>query len=363
MSRYSFILNNYVRPTFIKTNESSCNCSYINDDTLLSCWRNFTFIDFNYRQQYKNIIGRHIWFNNTLWSDSNLFKIDNQNNLKFIKSFTKTNNHNLISTGCEDFRIIKWLDKTYALYSKIISPFSVYDEHFCEIDENYNIKNDVVIKTPNKIEKNWQPIENKPFECVYSYKPFKTINLKTKNYTEYKNNICDLNYRGSTQVVPYKDKNICIVHLRNESDKYHYYTHYFVIFDKNMNLLKITKPFSFMGADIEFCTYMKNKNNTLEILMSVNDQLSFKYDIPENIVDDILMESLNNNALNNFLYDDLYYKAKMNNNIITAICLATYTNNKNIISESIILNYKTQLAKIKKEVLQKILLKKYYAIK
>lgn len=356
MGNYYFILSNYVKPTFIKTNDSSCNCSYIDDNTLLSCWRNFTFIDFKYRQKYRNLIGKHIWFNETLWSDSKIF---DTNTMKTIKYFTKTNNHNLRSSGCEDFRIIKWLDKTYALYSKIITPFSVYDEHFCEIDEKYNIQNDVTIKTQNKIEKNWQPIENKPFECVYSYKPFKTINLKTKLFTEFKNNVCELNYRGSTQVVQYKDKNICIVHLRNETNNYHYYTHYFVVFDKNMNLLKITKPFSFMGADIEFCTYLKNKNNVLEILMSVNDQLSFKYEITENIIDLILNDKLDNSIISNSLYEDLYYNAKENNNTLTAICLATFTQNKNIISEAIILNYKCSLSKIKKEVLQKILMEKF----
>ena len=359
MSKHSFILSNYVKPSFIQTDESSCNCSYIDDNTLLSCWRNFTFIDFKYRQQYSKIIGKHIWFNDSLWSDSKLLKIDDKNKTKLLKYFTKTNNHKLRSSGCEDFRIIHWENKTYALYSKIITPFSVYDEHFCEIDKNYNIINDITIKTQNKIEKNWQPIENIPFECVYSYKPFKTINLKTKNYTEYKNNVCSLNYRGSTQVVSYKDKNICIVHLRNETDKYHYYTHYFVIFDNKMNLLKITKPFSFMGADIEFCTYIKNKNNILELLMSVNDQLSFKYEIPEDIVDNILAEELNNNSVNNTLYDELFKYAIANKNIDTAICLATYSNNKDIISNAIIMNHNSNLSSTKKNVLQKILLEKY----
>lgn len=359
MSNFKFILSNYVKPEFIKTNDSSCNCSLIDDKTLLTCWRNFTFINFKYRKKYQHIIGRHIWFNDTLWSDSKLYDFESLSPIKFL---TKTDNHKLVSSGCEDFRIIKWNGKNYALYSKIMQPFAVYDEHFCEIDENLNIKNDITFKTKNKIEKNWQPIEDMPFTCVYSYKPFTLINLSNKQFI-FKQNNFDLNYRGSTQVINYKDKKICIVHLRNETENYHYYTHYFVVFDKNMNLLKITKPFSFTGAEIEFCTYMKNNNNTVEILMSVNDQLSFKFNLTEDILDSIIDEKLDNNVIQTDLYDNLYKFAKLNNNIITAICLATYTKNKDIIEEAIMLNHSCQLLQTKKEILQKILLEIYYDFK
>lgn len=358
MSNYSFILSNYIKPDFIYTNDSSCNCSLIDDKILLSCWRNFTFINFYFRKKYEKDIGRHIWFNNTLWSDSKLYNI-NENNTNFIKFLTKTTDHNLKSCGCEDFRVIEWQNKNYALYSKIEVPFSVYKEHFCEIDENLNIKNDKEFKTNNRIEKNWQPIEIYPFECVYSYKPFKTINLKTNQFKEYKNNICNDNYRGSSQVISYKDKLICIVHKRNETDKYHYYTHYFAIFDKQMNLLKITKPFSFTGADIEFCTFMKRINGKITILMSVYDQLTFKFEIEDDLIDSIIDDKLNNSSINKNLHDDLYKLAKENKNYTTAICMATFSTNKNLIEDAIKLNYSSTISKDKKIILQKILIEKY----
>jgi hypothetical protein len=110
-----------------------------------------------------------------------------------------------------------------------------------------------------------------------------------------------------------------------------------------------------MGADIEFCTYMKNRDNTLEILMSVNDQLSFKYEIPENIVDSIITETLDNNIVSKTLYDDLFYNAKQNNNLLTAICIATFSRNKETISDAIMLNHNCSLSKTKREILQRIL--------
>ena len=116
MSNYTFILSNYIKPEFIYTNDSSCNCSLINDNILLSCWRNFTFIDFYFRKKYEKIIGRHIWFNNTLWSDSKLYKL-NDNKILYIKDFTKTTNHSLTSCGCEDFRIVNWYNKNYAIHT------------------------------------------------------------------------------------------------------------------------------------------------------------------------------------------------------------------------------------------------------
>ena len=357
--RYSFVLRNYVVPRFIRTNESSCNCSYVRDDILLSSWRNLTFVDFKLRNKY--MVGRHIWFNSTLWSDEKLFKV-NESSLSFLKYLTKSNDHTPRSSGCEDFRFVRWSGKLYAFYSKIVVPFTRYVEHFCEIDESQSICNDRAIQTQQKIEKNWQPIVCRPFECVYSYKPFVLVNVRTNVFTPI-NNEFDLNYRGSTAVIEYKDMNICLVHLRNETTDYHYYTHYFVVYDKFMRVKKITKPFSFLGADIEFTTYMEFKNGRLVILACVNDQLTYEFNIDTDTLDFILNDGLDNNSISKDLYDMLYKDAKENNNIPTAICLGTYSMNKDIIADAVQINYASGLSFENKKLLQTMLIDKYHSLK
>ena len=126
-----------------------------------------------------------------------------------------------------------------------------------------------------------------------------------------------------------------------------------------MNFLKISKPFSFLGVDIEFCTYISYKNKKIKIIASVNDQISFEFNLTKNIIFDSFNNTINNTNIIPNLYDKLYYIAKDNKNILTAICISTFSNNKDIISDAIILNYNSSLSQKKKEIIQKILLEKY----
>ena len=349
-----YVLNNYVKFTPLNFKGNSCNVTKVNDKYIVRS-TNYTFINPYYKNKYK--LDRHIWFNNTLWTDNLLF----DKNFNLIKKIDVSTNHNKLASGKEDIRIINWNNHNYGLYTTCIIPFWKYDMYFFELDSDYKIINEKKIQTNNNKEKNWQPIENMPYKCVYSYKPFKLIDLNTGKFIEINNKFND-NYRGSTPIIKYKTYNVGIIHKRLENPKQHY-LHYFVIFDEKMNLIKVTKPFSFIGADIEFCTYIKNDNNTLEILMSVNDQITLKFEIQENVMDLIFNDKLTDKTIFNNLYDNLYYIAKENDNTLTSICLATYSNNENILSEAIMLNHNCSLKLDKKMIIQKILLDAYNHLK
>lgn len=185
------------------------------------------------------------------------------------------------------------------------------------------------------------------------------IDLNDAKFYTIKNNICSVNYRGSTPIIKYGDFNLGIVHERKENNNEHCYIHYFVLFDKNMNLLKISKPFSFFGIDIEFCTFLSYKNNNIKIITSINDQLSFEFTFNEQLLLDIFEGKLNNTVYDDKIYEKMYYIAKNNNNYLMAICLATFTKNIDIISDAIKLNHNCSLSKDKKIIVQKILIEEY----
>lgn len=353
MKHYKFILNNYINEKSLSIKGSSCNVSLINDKIYLSRCTNYSFLEPTFKKKYK--LGRHLWFNDTIWTDEKIY----DENFNFIKNITTSTEHYKQASGAEDFRIIKWNNENYGIYSNVVIPFKKNEVHFCKIDENLQIKNDKKIITKEATEKNWQPIESMPFKCVYSYKPFKIIDLNNSKFIEVENNKLDTNYRGSTQIIKYKDYNLGIVHERKENNKEHCYIHYFVLFDQNMNILKISNPFSFFGVDIEFCTFLSYTNEIIKVIVSINDQLTFEFDINENLLLDIFEHKLFNNKFDENIYEKMYDIAKINENYYTAICLATFTKNSNILAESITLNYNSKLRKDKKILLQKILMELY----
>jgi len=355
MIYYNFILSNYADVKPLKINGYSCNASKI-DDKYISRSTNYTFLNPYFKHKYN--LGRHLWFDKSIWTDEKLYNLD----FSFVKDISKSNEHFKQASGDEDFRIIKWNNENYGIYSRVIIPFRKNEVHFCKFSSNYDVCEDKKIITKEQTEKNWQPIETIPFKCVYSYKPFKIINLNNSNFELIPNNIVTTNYRGSTQIIKFNDYNLGIVHERKEEGLEHYYIHYFILFDKNMNLLKISKPFSFFGADIEFCTYLNYNNGNITILMSVNDQISFEFSIPDTIIYDIFEEKLNDCNKNKRMYENFYTIAKNNNNINAAICLATFCNDKDIIEEAIKLNFNCKLSEDKKILLQKILIEKYRGI-
>lgn len=98
--------------------------------------------------------------------------------------------------------------------------------------------------------------------------------------------------RGSTCGIEYKDEIWFIVHItetyHTSNILYANYLHMYVIFDKNMDLLRYSEPFRFEGKRVEFCTSMHIEDNTIILGYSLLDTTTIiaKYDM------DIIRHSL-----------------------------------------------------------------------
>ena len=210
--------------------------------------------------------------------------------------------------GLEDCRIVKWEEKFYLCgvrrdtttngvgrmeLSEIDIPnsFEEINRHRIPVPEN----------SDSYCEKNWMPILDQPYHFVKWSNPvqivkydIKTNTTKTVFLGNLKENMMQ-NLRGGSQVMPYKDGYICIHHItylfRSEQDRKNAtYRHVFTYWDKNWNVLKQSKQFDFMGANIEFCCGMSKYKDDYIITFGLQDNASYVLKISEDALENFINE-------------------------------------------------------------------------
>jgi hypothetical protein len=148
-------------------------------------------------------------------------------------------------------------------------------------------------------EKNWVPIIDMPFHYVKWTNPtqiikYDPINKTTTVVISVDNKIEGIEgLRGGSQVIPYKDYHITLVHevdLFNniQEQKDCFYRHRFIVWDKDWNIVYISDAFSFMDARIEFSCGMCLYNGDLLITFGFQDNAAFLLQIPEKEIDDAI---------------------------------------------------------------------------
>lgn len=170
-----------------------------------------------------------------------------------------------------------------------------------------------------------------PYNYVYSYKPFVLLNIETGKQEQIVQNNQQIQYRGSTQICRYLDGYLSLVHTRDNGK----YMHYLVMYDSHMRIVKISNAFTFFGVNIEFCTCMKvNNDSTITLLVSVNDVLTYSITIDTHIITKIFIDALNNTS-DTVNYDIFIKDALSVKNYFAAMCLTTYSKNKELIIETL----------------------------
>lgn len=329
-----FILNNYTNGQFIKTGRKAGNASYFYRDGKQYLVTRET--DYVYGVMPNGLIKMYLENDGTniIHSNEALHEI-NGNNGTFIKHLTKTVPGTNNDYGFEDPRCIKWNDKQYIMFNRRnLRNFSNVQMHFGEIDENLNYVNDRTLPNLIQVEKNWQPIETMPGMCIYSYKPFKVVNVFTNKFTEIKNN-SPIDFRGSSQIVKYGDYLLGIVHQRNYMFEY---MHHLILFDKNLKILKISDPFTFFGANVEFIAHAEY-NNELKILVNVHDQIIYEFSLSDELIKNILDKKLDKKEKDNKVFTRFYNDALSNGNVFAAIGLATFSHDTDVLIDAVQRNH------------------------
>ena len=330
----NILLADYAKYNLIKADGCICNASYLhlnNQRYLIARNCNYSFI--KTINSNNEIVAYGCYPCNINYNSSEILYNINNYNCTVNKTLSKVIPEDIIKykyVGDEDIRVVNWNEPILTFTRVNITPQQLQFNNFksnivsVNLNDNYDFINETVIETTAQVEKNWQPIEHMPYTYVYSYKPFKLINIKTKEFTIIANNV-DLNYCGSTGVINYNNYHITLVHTKNRTTND--YLHYLVKFDDAMNIIAISKPFKFFGCNVEFSVYMENQNNIIVLLVSVHDQITYEFILEQKLIDALFnnIEPSNNSYYNMLLNDTL-----CNKNILAALSFSIFVNDTNI---------------------------------
>ena len=187
--------------------------------------------------------------------------------------------------GLEDPRFIIWDDKLYVYGSRA----DVIDGKTCICI--YNEDGETITRSPfffnSNIEKNWMAIPDKPFHFIYGYvhddvNGFVEVHVEKDCTKIVKIHTADLDgeIRGSTPLVKTDFGYITIVHKPIYKFGGFEYRHAFVLFDDDLNFIKISNWFVFHNNICEFCCGMSIVDDTVYITYSQLDAIVSIMSIP-----------------------------------------------------------------------------------
>lgn len=149
---------------------------------------------------------------------------------------------------------------------------------------------------PSYCEKNWMPVVDTPYHFVKWANPTEVVKVDidkgTSETVVIKPGFGNLqNMRGGSQVITYNGNRYCLIHelnfFRNKlQQKNATYTHRFVVWDMDWNIVKITEPFSFMGGEIEFCCGMTEYKDNIIVSFGFQDNAAYLLKIPKKYFDE-----------------------------------------------------------------------------
>lgn len=203
--------------------------------------------------------------------------------------------------GLEDARVFRWDGKLYLCgVRRDTTPNGVGRMELSEVVDNKEVSRwRIPAPAPDNTycEKNWMPILDMPYHFVKWSNPTEIVKVDPITKTCVTVFMSDkfvphpYEFRGGSHVIPYGDYRIGLTHVltkfwRNpDGRKDATYRHAFVVWDKDWNVVKYGKPFSFMGAEIEFCCGMAEHNGDYLISFGFQDNAAFLVRVPKRVME------------------------------------------------------------------------------
>ena len=219
--------------------------------------------------------------------------------------------------GQEDVRLFRWEDKLYTCgVRRDIDEIGTGRMEMCEVEldgeEFVEVTRDR-IEVPEKegyLEKNWMPVLDMPYHFLRHADPVELVKVDCKNNNckpvikkDWSEKISNTklktgDLRGGSQVIPFGEYRLCITHecffphhpVGNGKDAH--YHHRFVFYDKDWNIVKVSKQFKFMDAMIEFNCGLTEIGEDLLITFGFQDNAAYILKMPKIILEKIEYEKL-----------------------------------------------------------------------
>jgi len=214
--------------------------------------------------------------------------------------------------GEEDARIVQWEDDYYLIgVRRDTTPNGQGRMELSKIDLDKNAwtakeVSRLRIPAPGEdksyCEKNWAPIIDKPFHFVKWTAPTEVVRTypdlpercETVSLTGKQLPIAD--QRGGSQLIPWKDGYISFSHEVNLFNNYMgqkdgIYRHRLCFWNKDITLVKLSEPFSFLDARIEFCVGAAVHEGDVLISFGFQDNAAFVLRTPGSVIDNMIAEA------------------------------------------------------------------------
>lgn len=214
--------------------------------------------------------------------------------------------------GLEDARLVQWEGVYYLIgvrrdttnngegrmeYSQI------------EIDKsNWSVKEvhrkRIPAPEPNEsyCEKNWFPVLDKPYHFVKWSAPTEIVysHPHEEGTEQIALRACEMpnaDQRGSSHLLRWGNMYIAITHEVSLFKNYlmqkdAVYRHRLVVWDTEYNLTGMSKPFSFLDGNIEFCVGAAKLGEDLLVSFGFQDNAAFVLRVPKGVVEDLILEAL-----------------------------------------------------------------------
>lgn len=200
--------------------------------------------------------------------------------------------------GHEDVRLFSWEDQLYVCgIRRDLDKIGTSRMELCKLKEkesSFIEHSKFRIPVPNGdnsyCEKNWVPILDKPFNFIKWHNPMEIVEVdpikKTSIIKKTGEIFKGLKYdlRGSSQVIKIDNYFYSLTHETHlgktvEGYKNATYKHRLVQMDEDFNIIKTSKSFSLLGAQVEFVAGMtlNTKRNELLISFGFSDNSAFLF--------------------------------------------------------------------------------------
>jgi len=206
--------------------------------------------------------------------------------------------------GLEDARLVKWNERLYVCgVRRDLDTVGTGRMELCEIVmTETGVKQVSQDRIPTPVdpnaycEKNWMPILDMPFHFVKWTNGTEVVRFNPDTHTtdqvvlkEWKDLGC-IDLRGGSQVLPLgTDQHFCLNHetYLTKSDagrKDGVYRHRFVVWDKDWNIVKVSRQFSFLNANIEFAVGMCEYGEDYLITFGFQDNAAYILRVSQEVV-------------------------------------------------------------------------------
>ena len=277
---------------------------YVDGDHLIMNLRvvNYTLVHTENKQEYNNVYGPLVYLHpeNDLTLRTTNYFLRLRDNLT-VEEFIKVNTTRFDTepkwefVGLEDVRLVRWNDKLYMC--GVRRDVKENGEGRIEMSEIVREENEIVeisrtrIEPPNPsyCEKNWMPIVDQPYHFVKWTNPTEVVEVQGKQAKTIVRKLPvegSQNFRGGGQVIPHEGGYLGVVHesalWRNVlKQKDATYTHRFVVWDNEWHIKHISKSFSFLGGEIEFCAGLAEYQGNYLLSFGFQDNAAYILSIPK----------------------------------------------------------------------------------